>query len=62
MSLIRCFECKKKISNIVDVCPHCGYPMSKDFIKDFNEIEKQIKKQEKLGVFDYLYTIRKPLG
>ena len=47
MSLIRCFECKKKISNIVDVCPHCGYPMSKDFIKDFNEIEKNFKEKIK---------------
>ena len=46
MSLIRCSECKKKISNIVDVCPHCGYPMNKDYIKEYNEIDEQIKEQQ----------------
>ena len=37
MSLIRCFECKKKISIKADVCPNCGCPMNKDYIKELNE-------------------------
>jgi len=37
MALIRCFECKKKISNIVDVCPDCGCHMNNNYIKEFNE-------------------------
>ena len=47
MSLIRCSECKKKISNIVNVCPHCGCSMNKDYIKELNEIDEQIKEQQK---------------
>ena len=27
MALIKCPECKKKISNHCDVCPQCGYPI-----------------------------------
>lgn len=46
MSLIRCFECRKKVSIKADACPNCGCPMNKDFIKDFNEIENQIKEQQ----------------
>lgn len=30
MSLVKCPECKKKVSNIADACPVCGYP-----IKDY---------------------------
>ena len=25
--LIRCWECGKEISDLVEVCPHCGYPL-----------------------------------
>lgn len=28
MSLIRCPECKKAISDTVSACPHCGYNIS----------------------------------
>lgn len=35
MSLNSCFECKKKISNIVDARPHCGCPMNNNYIKEF---------------------------
>lgn len=27
MALIKCPECKKKISNQCDACPQCGYPI-----------------------------------
>lgn len=26
MALIKCYECKKKISDLAPVCPHCGVP------------------------------------
>lgn len=28
MSLIKCPECGKEISNLAKTCPHCGYPIS----------------------------------
>ena len=30
MTLIKCPECNREISNKAENCPHCGYPISKD--------------------------------
>lgn len=32
MALIKCPECKKKISSKVKACPHCGSPIKQKFI------------------------------
>lgn len=32
MALIKCSECKKEISDMADICPHCGIPSKKDEI------------------------------
>lgn len=34
MALIKCSECKKEISDTVSKCPHCGFNLKKDKIKD----------------------------
>ncbi len=54
MALIKCPECKKKISNTVKACPHCGYvlsesekevPAKKQKIKNLKQREKiELKK------------------
>jgi len=33
MALIKCPECEKEISNKVNICPHCGYPISSEIEK-----------------------------
>lgn len=27
MALIECYECKEKVSQQAETCPHCGYPL-----------------------------------
>lgn len=34
MSLIKCYECSKEISDKASACPHCGAPVSFDSDKD----------------------------
>ncbi|MCR4744588.1 MAG: zinc-ribbon domain-containing protein, partial [Lachnospiraceae bacterium] len=29
MALMNCPECNKEISDMVEACPHCGYPVKK---------------------------------
>lgn len=36
MALIKCAECGKEISDKAAACPHCGFPMEKDNIKNEN--------------------------
>ncbi|MBQ8659564.1 MAG: zinc-ribbon domain-containing protein [Bacilli bacterium] len=38
MSLIKCPECRKKISDTVDKCPQCGFDL-----KDTNKEELKVK-------------------
>ena len=33
MSLIKCPECDKEISDKVKSCPHCGYPLQEEVDK-----------------------------
>lgn len=37
MAMIRCFECKKEISNQAKECPHCGYVTSRSYRKRVSE-------------------------
>lgn len=36
MSLIKCPECSKEVSDQTDKCPHCGYPLSKPVVDPTN--------------------------
>ncbi len=36
MSLIICPECKGKVSDKANTCPHCGYPINKNVQKQYN--------------------------
>ena len=38
MALIKCPECKKKISDQCEKCPNCGYPIDKICEADENQI------------------------
>ena len=41
MALINCPECKKKISETVDSCPHCGYKFSSGETKELKQKQNQ---------------------
>lgn len=44
MALIKCKECKKKISSEADKCPNCGCPVDKSIKKDNTNKEGNKKK------------------
>ena len=39
MALIKCPECKKKISDQCEKCPNCGYPIDKNQITDIESVD-----------------------
>jgi len=43
MAIIKCPECKKKISDAVDACPKCGFPISSSSI---NTIKNDFEQEE----------------
>lgn len=43
MTLLKCDECKKEISDKANACPHCGYPIQPQ------KIENSIQAIEKTG-------------
>lgn len=45
MSLIKCAECGKEISDKAGSCPHCGCPMSYT-LKKLKEQERKLEEQE----------------
>lgn len=45
MALIKCPECKKKISDQCNSCPHCGYPITSS--EESNANEKETLEKEK---------------
>ena len=57
MSLVKCPECGKDVSNLAEQCIHCGCPLQKQIkyksykaIKKEKEYKREIeKKQEKLN-------------
>lgn len=47
MSLIKCPECNKEISNTIDSCPHCGFKLKKisnHYKEDIITIQQTSKK------------------
>ena len=42
MALVKCPECKKKISNSASTCPNCGFPVGEyDFQPALVQMEKR---------------------
>ena len=47
MALIKCPECKNKISDKCGKCPNCGYPIEFPVVKQTENTEKQATTQDK---------------
>lgn len=45
MSIIKCPECKGKVSSSAEICPHCGYKISN--IQNVEVIAEEQKRQSK---------------
>ena len=43
MALIECPECHQQVSDVAEVCPHCGYPI-KNHVKVKQEVVDDHKK------------------
>lgn len=63
MALIRCVECKKKISHLATTCPHCGTPHPGNgggqmgtLKKVSNVAQTEIPLQKKLSKNFWIYT------
>lgn len=48
MALIKCPECGKEISNMAEVCIHCGFPVAKYSQSKDNEAMKSSTEKEKM--------------
>ena len=62
MALIKCPECKKKISDQCENCPQCGYPINKIGEKNENQatnVEKTDETTKKKKIFDIKALIKK---
>lgn len=46
MSLIKCPECKKKISNSASNCPNCGFQLTAEKLREIKQHEAKIMKVE----------------
>ena len=64
MSLLKCPECGKEVSDKAGVCPNCGFPIEKKDEKDVNEmadnseeITDKEKKTSKKGLFLFVSVI-----
>lgn len=63
MALITCPECKKKISDITDSCPNCGYKLTLEKVAEIKKKEQQVQKGCGIGclavivIFAILYMI-----
>ncbi|MBP3677266.1 MAG: hypothetical protein J6I97_02855, partial [Agathobacter sp.] len=53
MALIKCPECKKKISDQCNSCPNCGYPIG-DYVEERNS-------ETNFGVVDSLADNKTPI-
>ncbi len=45
MPLIKCPECSKQVSERAHSCPHCGYPLEKEFEKTIFEFSEPVEKE-----------------
>ena len=59
MSLVNCPECKNEISNKAEMCPNCGYPISKDdeIMNVNNKSEKEKNENHVLGWIVFTITL-----
>jgi len=59
MTLIKCDECGKEISNKADTCPSCGNPVSDQAleVRGKVEIERTNKKWKKGSLFGAFFVI-----
>ncbi len=57
MSLIKCPECGREVSDKAESCIHCGYPLDK--IEENQEIEQEINRkiQEEFGSEQWTYML-----
>lgn len=57
MALIKCPDCKKKISDSVEKCPKCGCKLSEDMIIEAkNKKERGRKKKRVIIIFSLIFT------
>ncbi|MBE2894191.1 zinc ribbon domain-containing protein [Spirabiliibacterium falconis] len=47
MKITHCPECKKKMTQEVNFCPHCGFSFAPDNIAAFNQKMARIREQKK---------------
>lgn len=52
MALIKCPECKKKVSNLCENCPKCGYPIKAHFSKEDTEDSEPVSKNKTINNSD----------
>ncbi len=62
MSLIKCAECGKEISDKADKCPNCGCPLNEkdlgvESFKEKTETKKEKKKESKLSIWACVLAI-----
>lgn len=50
MALIKCIECKKKISDSVERCPRCGATVSEEMKSEAKEMMEKRKKNRKIFI------------
>lgn len=68
MSIIKCPECHRNISNLSNQCIHCGYPLEKISFLTESSATKQLKKDSPKGIGGWLLffiiaiTVIAPLG
>ena len=57
MALIKCPECKKKISSEAKHCPNCGFPLNGIFLNTRNQKNSPDKKRLK-EIWQYIYKFK----
>lgn len=67
MALIKCPECRKKISDQCDNCPHCGYPVKANIedkvqVEEKIEINDVVEKKKEAIIPKKLLKERKPIN
>ena len=46
MALITCPECGREVSNQSQICPHCGFPISKYIIREKKKADSELRSQK----------------
>ena len=48
MALIKCTECKKQVSDKAKSCPHCGFPLIEEPVKETKTLKQKLKESKRL--------------